>query len=81
SPGDTLYFEGDTARWAYVLADGRIRYQDGIEGSIHAVARHIAGAPANGWEVWYYDDAKRGVRLPIDALRQRYLQEMGGGEK
>ena len=75
SPGDTLYFEGDEARPAFVLANGHLRYWDGVEGSIHAVARHIAGAPANGWEVWYYDDAERGARLPIDALRQRYLQE------
>ena len=75
SPGDALYFEGDEARPAFVLANGHLRYWDGVEGSIHAVARHITGAPANGWEVWYYDDAERGARLPIDALRQRYLQE------
>ncbi len=73
SPGDVLYFEGDEKRWAHVLADGRIRYQDGLEGSIHFVAKHITGAPTNGWEAWYYYDKEHRTLLPIDTLRQRYL--------
>jgi modification methylase len=73
APGTTLYFKGDSSRTALVLANGHIRYYDGTEGSIHAVGRHITGAPCNGWEVWYYRDAETGALLPIDSLRKRVL--------
>ncbi|MCS7190037.1 MAG: site-specific DNA-methyltransferase [Fimbriimonadales bacterium] len=75
SPGATLYFRGDPTKRAVVLVNGHIRYHDGTEGSIHAVARHIAGAPANGWEHWYYHDAESDQLLPLDALRRRYLED------
>jgi modification methylase len=74
-PGDTLYFRGRLDQQARVLANGHIRYIDGAEGSIHAVARHVSHAPCNGWEVWYYRDKETGKLLPLDALRQRFLCE------
>lgn len=74
-PGDTLYFQGDLNRSAQVLANGHIQYCDGVEGSIHAVGRHITGAPCNGWEVWHYQDCITGALLPIDALRKRFVEE------
>ncbi|MEW6400703.1 MAG: site-specific DNA-methyltransferase [Chloroflexota bacterium] len=67
-PGQTLYFpkNGKTAK---VLANGHIRCGK-VTGSIHAVARELStGAPANGWDLWYYkenDELK-----PIDELRER----------
>jgi len=76
--GDALYFKGDPNRMARVLANGHIRYQDGVEGSIHAVGRHITGAPCNGWEAWYYHDAETGQLLPIDILRQQYVRASAG---
>jgi len=79
--GDALYFQGDPTRVAHVLANGHIRYQDGTEGSIHAVGRHITGAPCNGWEAWHYRDDATGQWLPIDALRRRFVQEVYGAIK
>jgi modification methylase len=79
--GALLYFEGDPNRLARVLANGHIRYQDGVEGSIHAVGRHITGAPCNGWEAWYYQDSETGQLLPIDALRKRFLRNVSEVEK
>jgi len=76
-PGQTLSFRGDATRQAQVLANGHIRYKDGTEGSIHAVARHVAGAPCNGWEVWYFTDLE-GNLVPIDTLRKKLLCEQAG---
>jgi modification methylase len=73
APGDALYFRANPTQVAHVLANGHIRYQDGTEGSIHTVARHLTGAPCNGWEAWYYRDAETGALLPIDSLRKRVL--------
>ncbi|MCX7992844.1 MAG: site-specific DNA-methyltransferase [Fimbriimonadales bacterium] len=75
APGDALYFQADTNHAAHVLANGHIRYQDGTEGSIHAVAKYLLGAPCNGWEVWYYTHGDTGELLPLDTLRKRYLCE------
>jgi modification methylase len=66
-PGQTLYFARD-GKSATVLANGHIRC-GGVTGSIHAVARSLTGAPANGWELWFYID-KDGNKQSIDALRQ-----------
>lgn len=75
-PGTPIYFRANLTQVAYVLANGHIRYQDGTEGSIHAVARHLIGAPCNGWEVWHYRDAETGMLLPIDSLRKRVLSAL-----
>jgi hypothetical protein len=74
-PGDRVYFNKDSNRWAVVLANGHIRYKDGLEGSIHQVARQIVGVPANGWECWYYFDAETNRLQPLDRLRQRFLDD------
>jgi len=76
APGTPLYFRANLTQVAWVLANGHIRYQDGTEGSIHAVARHLMGAPCNGWEVWYYRDSETGMLLPIDTLRKRVLSAL-----
>jgi hypothetical protein len=47
-------------------------------GSIHQIARYITGAPCNGWEHWHYRDADTDALLPIDCLRQAYLEGCGG---
>lgn len=79
--GDALYFQGDPTRVARVLANGHIRYQDGAEGSIHAIGRRLTGAPCNGWEAWYYRDDATGQWSPIDALRRRLISESEGAIK
>jgi site-specific DNA-methyltransferase (adenine-specific) len=74
-PGNRVYFNKDLERWAVVLANGHIRYKDGSEGSIHQVARQIVGAPANGWECWYYFDAETNRLQPLNILRKRFLDD------
>jgi modification methylase len=74
SPGTTLYFQRRHEATAQVLVNGHLRYKDGTVGSIHQVARYIAGAPCNGWEHWYYQDAETGALLPIDCLRKALLK-------
>jgi len=72
APGQRLYFKNRRAE-ARVLADGRL-LRGRISDSIHGMARRLSkGAPANGWELWYYED-RHGNRLPINNLRVR-LQE------
>ncbi len=82
APGDTLYFRGQAHETARVLADGHIRRErDGAVGSIHQIARHITGAPCNGWEHWHYRDEATGALLPIDRLRQAFLEAWRGEGK
>jgi site-specific DNA-methyltransferase (adenine-specific) len=78
APGATLYFQRRPDATAQVLANGHIRYQDGTVGSIHQIARRLAGVPCNGWEHWYYRDKETGSLLPIDRLRRAFLDGCGG---
>ncbi len=68
-PGQSLYFQADRRQIARVKPDGLLRMGDS-EGSIHQIARQLAGgSPCNGWDLWYYKSD--GGRLQtIDALRQ-----------
>jgi DNA modification methylase len=70
-PGDKIYLNRAPDCWAVVLANGHIRYKNGLEGSIHQVARQIVGAPANGWDCWWYFDAEAGCLQPLNVLRER----------
>jgi site-specific DNA-methyltransferase (adenine-specific) len=68
-PGQTLHFtrEGVKAR---ILANGHLRCGK-ITGSIHGVAKALLeNAPANGWDVWFYEDAE-GNKISINALREK----------
>ncbi|UCH61496.1 MAG: site-specific DNA-methyltransferase [Anaerolineales bacterium] len=68
-PGEQLYFGVDGDQKATILANGHIRC-NGLEGSIHKVAKELKKAPCNGWEQWFYLDAASGERYEIDRLRQ-----------
>jgi modification methylase len=49
---------------------------DGQLGSIHKIGAAAQGAPAcNGWTFWHVE--KDGALLPLDALRQDYLANLG----
>jgi modification methylase len=77
-PGQTLYFirNGITAT---ILADGHIRCGELI-GSIHGIAKSLSnGAPANGWDCWFFEDMS-GSRVPIDSLRQQIRTQLDQGE-
>jgi modification methylase len=64
-------------RWsANVCADGAIASGREI-GSIHKVAAALQLAPScNGWTFWHVEE--EGALIPVDALRQRYLQNVEG---
>lgn len=67
-PGDTLHFAKGRCK-AVILANGNIQCGKLI-GSIHAVAKELSDAPANGWEMWLY--AERDTLKPINDLREKY---------
>jgi DNA modification methylase len=71
-PGQKLFFAKD-GHTAMILANGQIK-SGKIVGSIHGVAKLLAEAPCNGWEMWFYDDG-RGERRPIDFLRRRLREQ------
>ncbi len=74
--GQTLYLGRQGRASATVLANGHLRH-NGTTGSIHQVGRVLLNAPAcNGWDHWFYEDAKTGDRRPIDDLREK-LREQG----
>ena len=68
-PGQRLYFGEKGEETARVRADGLLEY-NGERGSIHQIAKKILGAPANGWDQWYYQEKSSSTRFPIDRLRQ-----------
>ena len=70
--GQTLYFANDNTT-ARVLANGHLKCK-GDTGSIHAIAKLLTGAPANGWELWLYKDSAKRMR-PIDHLRKLIREE------
>jgi modification methylase len=76
-PGEALYLDG-SGQTATILEDGQLQV-DGLIGSIHKVGARLKEMPScNGWTHWYYRDGETGQRRPIDALRQRVRQSLGG---
>ncbi len=69
--GQKLYFAKNGIE-AKVLANGHVKCR-GEVGSIHKIASSLAGAPANGWDLWLYEDESE-KRLPIDRLREKLRQ-------
>jgi modification methylase len=76
-PGQTLYLGAAGEVEAVVRVDASILSGE-LVGSIHKVAKLLLGAPANGWEKWYYVD-EHGEKYPIDKLRKKYLEMEKGG--
>jgi site-specific DNA-methyltransferase (adenine-specific) len=78
NPGQVLYFI-NSGTPATILADGHIRCGE-LTGSIHAVAKSLSnGAPANGWDCWFYE-TEIGERVPIDRLRQQVRTQLDQGD-
>ncbi len=70
-PGQTLFFNRRIDQTATVLADGTLRTDDGMRGSIHKVGTVMSGLPScNGWQHWYYQN-DRGELVVVDALREQ----------
>jgi len=77
-PGQTLYLGESGKTEALVRVDASL-VSGKLTGSIHKVAKLLLGAPANGWDKWYYSD-EQGQKYPIDRLRKRYIEmEKDGG--
>jgi modification methylase len=77
-PGQTLYFDGQPALIATILADGSLRTPTGERGSIHKLGAHVGNvATCNGWDRWHYEAGPGDLR-PIDTLRER-LRKSGIG--
>jgi modification methylase len=69
-PGSEVFFRKDRAQKAVVRADGSLQL-DGEQGSIHKLAKQLAGGPANGWNSWYFEADGSYELEPIDTLRQQ----------
>jgi modification methylase len=74
-PGQSLYLDGRREMEAVVLANGHLRC-NGYSGSIHQVARALLGAPCNGWDRWWVQEAHSGEMMALDRLRQQALQNL-----
>jgi len=72
-PGQTLYFAKDGLT-ATILANGHIQ-SNGHTGSIHAIAKALANAPCNGWDMWMYADGD-GEKRVIDELRVKVRESV-----
>lgn len=71
-PGQKLFLRKSGEIFARVRADGMLEYNQ-QRASIHALARQLVNGPANGWEIWHYENG--GQRRPIDSLRQQLRQQ------
>jgi modification methylase len=68
-PGQFLYFAKKNTK-AKILSNGHLRCGR-LTGSIHGVAKTLMkNAPANGWDLWFYEDAN-GEKKLIDELREK----------
>jgi len=74
-PGTSIFDQKKKIN-AKIMADGSIKHSS-VEGSIHKVAAKILGAEScNGWTYWYCNVG--GSIVPIDNLRQKFLNLQGG---
>ena len=72
-PGQSLFYNQDLNIEARIVSDGTLHYAQ-ESGSIHQIARMIAGdKPSNGWQSWYYRD-QDGELHQIDHLRSIYIK-------
>jgi modification methylase len=69
-PGQKLYLgkKGETS--AIILANGHLKVNGHLAGSIHQVGKMLHNGPCNGWEHWHYLDESTGERVAIDELRE-----------
>ena len=68
SPGQSLFFKEDKSIRVVILSNGHLKYKEQV-GSIHALAKAIAGGAVNGWDMWLYKE--NGKFKTIDELREK----------
>ena len=67
-PGQSLFFKEDKSIRVVILSNGHLKYNEQV-GSIHALAKSLAGGAVNGWDMWLYKE--NGKLKVIDELRER----------
>ena len=68
SAGQTLFFKEDKSISVVILSNGHLKYK-GQVGSIHSMAKSLAGGAVNGWDMWLYKE--NGKLIVIDELREK----------
>jgi len=68
APGQSLFFKSDRSIRVVIQANGHLRYKEQL-GSIHALAKALAGGAVNGWEMWLYKE--NGKLKMIEELREK----------
>jgi len=67
-PGQRLWLSRDASITAIILANGKIQCGEKVD-SIHGMARWLTKSPANGWDLWLYENEKR-EKVVINRLRE-----------
>jgi site-specific DNA-methyltransferase (adenine-specific) len=68
SPGESLFYKDDKSIRGVILSNGHLKYKEQV-GSIHALAKALAGGAVNGWDMWFYKE--NGKLKVIDELREK----------
>jgi modification methylase len=72
TPGQSLFLKRDKSVRAVILSNGHLKCK-GQVGSIHALAKSLAGGAVNGWEMWQYKE--NGKLKAIDELREEIRKQ------
>lgn len=73
--GDTLT-DANKKFVATILADGSLKINDDLHGSIHQLGAKLQNLPScNGWKFWFVND--KNSFKPIDDIRQEFIKESG----
>jgi len=66
-PGQQLWFAKDETITATILANGKIQSGEKVD-SIHGLAKQLTNSPANGWELWLFENGQD--KVLINELRK-----------
>jgi modification methylase len=67
-PGQKLWFARGESTTAVILTNGKIQCGEKID-SIHGMAKWLTNSPANGWDLWLYENGNR-EKVLINQLRE-----------
>jgi len=78
SAGQKLFFKEDKSISVVILSNGHLKFKDQV-GSIHSMAKSLAGGAVNGWELWLYKE--NGKLKVIDELREKIRNPLPSRER
>jgi site-specific DNA-methyltransferase (adenine-specific) len=67
-PGQKLWFAKSESTTATILANGKIQCGEKVD-SIHGMAKWLTNSPANGWDLWLYENGNH-EKVLINELRE-----------